>query len=226
MDHLSTSVIIPTLNGSKYIEQALDSVLRQIDRQDQVIVVDNDSSDATPEILKRYQPRVTVLHQTRRGPSAARNAGLTAADRDFIAFLDHDDFWPEGRHAAFLHCIAESPGCNSVVGRLRILIEDGVDAGAYRSWDRQFDPKKLDTCLISRDLIQSVGYFDETLHHGEDNDYYLRLVEAGFRPKACDVDALWYRRHASNLTNEAPDKTRIMMDLVRRKMARRRVEPE
>ena len=219
-------MIIPTLNGSKYIEQALDSVLRQIDRHDQVIVVDNGSSDATPEILKRYQPRVTVLHQTRRGPSAARNAGMEAADRDFIAFLDHDDFWPEGRHAAFLRCIAASPACNSVVGRLRIIAEDAPEATAYEAWDGQIDAKVLPTCLISRDLIQSVGDFDETLHHGEDNDYYVRLVEAGFRPKACDVDALWYRRHASNLTNEAPDKTRIIMDLVRRRMARRRAEPE
>ena len=217
-----TTVIIPTLNGAAFIEAALISVLQQTTSRDDVIVIDNGSGDETLTILKRYEPRITVLKEDKPGASAARNAGLRIAKGDFIAFLDHDDQWPADRHAALLSCLLSS-GANAAVGRLRILVEPGTDGRSYESWDGQIDPKMLGTCLFSRSLIESAGFFDETIRgHWEDNDFYLRLVETGMRPQICDVDALFYRRHSSNITNDSHSRIDIMLDLVRRKMDRRR----
>jgi glycosyltransferase involved in cell wall biosynthesis len=217
-----TTVIVPTLNGAAYIDAALISVLKQTTESDQIIVIDNGSVDETATILQRYERRITILKEDKPGAAAARNAGLRIAKGDFIAFLDHDDQWPDGRHADFLSCLHRS-GANSVVGRLRILVEPGTDGRAYDSWDGQIEPKILGTCLFRRSLVEAAGLFDETIRgHGEDNDFYLRLVEAGMKLQICDVDALYYRRHSSNITNHAHSRVEIMLDLVRRKMDRRR----
>jgi glycosyltransferase involved in cell wall biosynthesis len=88
------SVIIPVRNGEKSIRRCIESVLasRYPPEQMEVICVDNGSSDGTSAVLREFQPRIRVLQESRRGPAAARNAGLRAATREFVAFTDADCF--------------------------------------------------------------------------------------------------------------------------------------
>lgn len=90
------SVIIPVYNREDYLAQALDSVLAQTLQDIEVICVDNGSTDASPEILRRYEATspvaFKVLAQGHAGPGAARNAGLDVASGEYICFLDSDDF--------------------------------------------------------------------------------------------------------------------------------------
>jgi GT2 family glycosyltransferase len=92
----------------------------------------------------------------------------------------------------------------------------------YSSWEGKHVPGMLQTCLFTRGLVEAVGSFDETMTHGEDNDFYLRLRESGMKLTLCDVDAVYYRRHAANASNAAPSRTKTYMDLVARRLARRR----
>src|SRR4030042_308579 len=88
------SVIMPCLNGERHIQAAIDSVLAQTFDDFELIVVDNGSTDRTPEILDAVNdPRLRVLTLTDRGVSLARNLGLRAARGTFIAFIDSDDSW-------------------------------------------------------------------------------------------------------------------------------------
>ena len=88
------SIIMPCLNGERHIQAAIDSVLTQTFDDFELIVVDNGSTDRTPEILGSVDdPRLRVLSLPERGVSRARNLGLREARGAFIAFLDSDDTW-------------------------------------------------------------------------------------------------------------------------------------
>ena len=103
------SVIIPVFNASKYICQAVDSVLTQTYKDFEIIVVDDGSTDHTAEALKKYGDRIKYLHQDNAGPTVARNNGINKTSGEYIAFLDADDLWyPENlkQKVSFLktHC--------------------------------------------------------------------------------------------------------------------------
>lgn len=88
------SIIMPCLNGARHVQAAIDSVLAQTFNNFELIVVDNGSTDRTPEILEAIiDPRLRLLSLPERGVSRARNLGLQEARGAFIAFLDSDDTW-------------------------------------------------------------------------------------------------------------------------------------
>ncbi len=87
------SCVIPVFNGERYLGEALESVLAQSYQPLEVIVVDDGSTDGTAEVARRYGERVRYVWQPNAGETAARNLGLTAAQGEFIAFLDADDVW-------------------------------------------------------------------------------------------------------------------------------------
>ena len=90
---MTVSVVIPTYNGIRTIGATLDSVLQQTQAADEILVMDDGSTDGTVSFLRSYAPRVTVFQQENRGVAAARNALCVRATGDLIAFLDHDDIW-------------------------------------------------------------------------------------------------------------------------------------
>ena len=92
-DRRSITAVIPAHNRERLIERAVDSVLAQERPADEIIVVDDGSSDQTAELVKRYGDRVKLISQTQSGVSVARNTGVEKSSSEFIAFLDSDDIW-------------------------------------------------------------------------------------------------------------------------------------
>ncbi len=90
---MSISVLIPACNCSKTIQLTLDSVLAQTLPPDEVIVMDDGSTDSTFGILSSYRPRIKVLQQPNTGVAGARNALVKKANCDLVSFLDSDDLW-------------------------------------------------------------------------------------------------------------------------------------
>src|ERR1700735_1471225 len=112
-----TSVIMPVRNGVRFVEAAIDSALPQLGPVDEIVVVTDPSRDSTLSVLARMQDRrIRVLNGAGRGVSSARNIGLAAAAGEFIAFLDHDDLWPEGRHRTMLLAMIGEPQIGAVFG--------------------------------------------------------------------------------------------------------------
>ena len=178
------SVIIPTYNRGWIIEEAVDSVLSQVYRDFELIIVDDGSTDNTLEILNSYQDDITVFRQNNHGVSTARNRGITAASGRFIAFLDSDDLWlPQKlfRQVEFFNKNQDAQICQTE----ETWIRKGVRVNPkkrHKKPEGMIFEQSLALCLVSpsavmirRSLFDEVGVFDEKLPVCEDYDLWLRI---------------------------------------------------
>ena len=121
----SISAIIPVHNGARFLSEALRSVKEQRLPADEIIVVDDGSSDGSADIVRREHPDAVLIQQPRAGAAAARNAGARRARCEALAFLDHDDLWPPERNADLLRAWRAHPEADVVCGAFRLLAEPG-----------------------------------------------------------------------------------------------------
>ena len=178
------SVIIPTFNRAWILEEAVDSVLAQTCPADEIIIVDDGSTDNTQTLLRRFGSRIQVLRQPNRGVSAARNAGWRRATGALIALLDADDLWLPTkleRQIAFFNTHPEARICQTE----EIWMRRGKRVNPKRRHRKPsgwiFEPS-LALCLVSpsavmmrRELLEEMGGFDEALPACEDYDLWLRV---------------------------------------------------
>ncbi|XSG86400.1 MAG: glycosyltransferase family 2 protein [Methylohalobius sp. ZOD2] len=126
MKKIDFSVVIAVYNGAKTLRRAIDSILDQTHSPREIIVVDDGSTDGTAEIAGAYDPPVRLLRQSRnRGVSAARNAGVEAAQGEWIAFLDADDYYYPNRLALTAKLIANYPDVEFVTADFDYRDENG-----------------------------------------------------------------------------------------------------
>jgi len=194
----SVSVVIPAFNAAGYIGAALESVLQQRSGEQQVIVVDDGSTDDTPRILAGFGARITVVRQENRGPAAARNAGLDLSEGEFITFIDADDLWPHGRLDGHLAYLRSHPGTEVLLGAIQHVRD--VDGG-WEPYGEPFHAMSLPSGIFRRDLFLSVGRLDESLFYCEDVDWFFRARRAGVALAKTPEIGLYHRRHRHNLTN-------------------------
>ena len=189
------SVIIPAYQAADDIREALDSVFSQNFSHFEVIVV-NDGSPDTPELeaaIAPYQSRLRYIAQANRGAGAARNTGLRAARGTYVAFLDADDLWSPDclrRHVWFLDAHAD---CAMVYGDAlitgesplagRTFMQNAPSAGeaTLLALIEQRCNIPLSTVVARRDVVATIGLFDESLRRGQDFDLWLRIAAAGHR---------------------------------------------
>lgn len=215
---VETSVIIPVLNGEAYICAALESVLKQINMDDEVLVIDDGSSDSTRSLVRAFGERVRLLSGLGAGPSAARNLGLAYSSGSFVAFLDHDDLWPDERHERLKNALLSDQNADIAVGRLNICIQSEIkvkEQADYLAWNGQHSPTMIGSCLYRRNIIQRVGGFNERLKRGEDSELHVRLLRDSAIFTKVDCDSLIYRRHSTNSTNISTDFKELAFELVR-----------
>ncbi|MHC1744128.1 MAG: glycosyltransferase family 2 protein [Syntrophobacteraceae bacterium] len=178
------SVIIPTYNRLQLVREALHSVLAQLLPPDEVIVVDDGSTDGTGALPSVNSERVCYVRQHHAGVSAARNHGLRSARGEWLAFLDSDDLWLPGKLAAQMRFLAENPHLR-VVQTEELWLRNGkrVNPKNYHAKPNGtcFE-RLLERCLVSpsavmihRSIFDVVGGFDETLPACEDYDLWLRI---------------------------------------------------
>jgi glycosyltransferase involved in cell wall biosynthesis len=219
-----TSVIIPVRNGERFIAEAIGSVLEQLAPDDEIVVVDDVSTDNTRSVLARMRDRrIRVQDGSGRGVSSARNIGLAAATGEFIAFLDHDDMWPPHRHAVLLQVLLADVTVDCAIGRLRLRMEhDAIALPQIPDMEGRLALNlNLGAALFRRRIIDMVGGFDEGMQFWEDIDYFVRLAECDYRTSLCDADTLIYRRHSANATCDVEGSKRGITQLIRRKLIRR-----
>ena len=119
------SVVIPCHNGSRYLREAVESVLAQGYRDLELVVIDDGSTDGSHEIVRSIA-RVTVYRQPRLGVSEARNAGLQLTTGEFVLFHDADDRLLPGAVATGLRAFAAHPRCGFVYGFSSQIDADGA----------------------------------------------------------------------------------------------------
>lgn len=122
---ISISAVIPAYNADEYIARAIDSVLKQTHSVDEIIVIDDGSTDSTAEAVKHYGQKVHYIYQPNAGVSAARNAGIEAAVSNWIAFLDADDEWMPNKIELQTEVLSKNPDLAWISGNyLRCLCDE------------------------------------------------------------------------------------------------------
>lgn len=201
---MRVSAIIPTYNRRQDVLRAIECALRQSAPAEEVIVVDDGSTDGTVEAVKqRYGAQVRFFQQTNAGVSAARNKGIRESHGDWIAFLDSDDLWhPEKleRQAAAIECFEGTAGVcftdNSYAGNPHmsysrfeeIRFTDAPAVGVLEDTAWRIlagrEPFFTSSLLIRRSLLDEIAGFDESLTLREDTDLVFRLC---FKTQFCFV---------------------------------------
>jgi glycosyltransferase involved in cell wall biosynthesis len=203
------SVIVPAFNHAPYVRAALDSIFVQAHRPLEVIVVDDGSTDETASALDAYAGRVILLRQANAGPARARNAALSHARGEFLAFLDADDLWHPEKLARQLARFARQPRLEVSVCRVENFW-DGDPAEetarlAERDHTKVMDGVVMQALVARRGLFERVGGFDPQFRFGEDTDWYVRAGERGAISEYWP-EVLGYRRvHERNMTRIWPE---------------------
>ncbi len=180
------SVVIPTYNLAPLLPGAVESVREQRWPDLEIIVVDDGSTDETPEVLERLSSGGDLrwFRQENAGAAAARNRGIREASKGWVAFLDADDFWLAGKLAAQFQELERRPSAAFSYTDVRIRREAGEDHDlACGTTERPLLPQLLagnmfatPTALVRRDCFDRVGLFDARLRTGEDWDMWMRLA--------------------------------------------------
>jgi len=180
------SVVIPIYNRQDLLSRAIDSVLQQTRPADEIIVVNDGSTDGTSKALRQYGNQIKILNQTNQGVSAARNAGIRNAIGNWIALLDSDDAWlPEKLQQAenFIHKNPET----QIFQSEELWVRNGRRVNPknkHKKIGGDIFSASLPLCIVSpsavlihKPLLDEMGLFDESFPVCEDYDLWLRISQ-------------------------------------------------
>jgi glycosyltransferase involved in cell wall biosynthesis len=210
----TVSVIIPAYNAARFLADSLRSVIQQTRRPEEIIVIDDGSTDDTATIARSFATAVRYVRKPNGGPASARNHGLKLAHGDLVAFQDADDVWIREKlelqpaylqtHSAYDMVYAD---LSEVDEDLHVLQPSKFAAERIRPHEGRIFSHQArcgyifsQTTVIRRAVFDRIGGFKADLRLHEDTHFFLRVAYGslvGFLPRS----TLLRRRHATNLSN-------------------------
>ncbi|MGY8656410.1 MAG: glycosyltransferase family 2 protein [Verrucomicrobiia bacterium] len=182
------SVVIPAYNYAHYLPLAIDSVLQQNYPTFEIIIVDDGSTDNTPQVTEAYGDRIRVIRKENAGLSAARNTGIKAARYPYVAFLDADDEWMPGLLASMVWHFLKAPEPLDIVACQHLPVDQSGQLLRCKHLIKIL-PREIEfedillksrfspsAAIIRRDAFDECGDFDESLRSSEDRDMWLRIA--------------------------------------------------
>lgn len=187
----SVCVVIPLYNAAATIQSTLESLTQQTRLPDNVIVVDDGSSDAGPQIVRDFVApfRLTLLQQTNQGPGSARNKGIFAAEETHIAFLDADDQWHPQKLEKQLALYADLTLDGHSVGLIDCYQLSVFPGGKEQLEERRKSGRHFSDfihgnvingtsgVLVVREVVTALGGFDTSIRFAEDRMLWTRIAE-------------------------------------------------
>lgn len=236
---ITVSVVIPAFNAKDYIGRAIDSVLAQTRRADEIIIVDDGSTDDTRQILQPYGDAVRYLYRDNAGAARARNTAIEAARSEWIAFLDADDVYDPQKLKRQIELLEKNPDLVWCYGNYQTCLfgteqirraHDPVQAEAYLSGNEYFEnylnayeagfPGHTNTLLVKRIVLDEIGGFDKTLSWGQDADLCFRIAyrypKVGYAPQSL---AVTYFKRPGSITDLHWGRADVRCDFLRRHLA-------
>lgn len=199
------SVIVATHNYARYLPQAIESILQQTYTDRELIVVDDGSTDETPQTIEPYAHQLHYEQQSNQGVSATRNRGLDLASGELIAFLDADDFYLPDKLALQVHRFDTEPSLGLVHSGWLLVNQQGETITTIEPWLNaphlnleawlHWKPVIPGPMLFRREWLQRVGGFNTSLRYAEDLDLIFRLSLAGCQAAWVYQPTLCYRQH-------------------------------
>ncbi|HWH55184.1 MAG TPA: glycosyltransferase family A protein [Gaiellaceae bacterium] len=222
-DPLAT-LVVAAWNAEPSISVALKSALAQDYEPVEVLVVDDGSTDKTPDVIRSF-PEVRYVRQENAGPSAARNRGIEEAKGEFVGFLDADDEAPPDKLSVQVGYLLAHPEVACVLGRQEVEIE-GEGAPQWLGPDNvhgDFAGVPLMSLVARRETLRELGGFDVSLRIAEDRDLLVRMRERGLRIEFLPNVVLRRKFHGQNLSFQRPDEHPVFRSL-KEKLDRARSE--
>jgi|GEM_PF-5561193 len=213
----SLSIVTPVHNGARHLAATVESILNQSLADFEYILIDDGSTDASPEILAAYaakDTRIRVITQSNQGIAHSRNRGFIEARADVVAFLDHDDIALPERMARQLTLLSERSDITAVGCFMEFMAEDekSLYVGrhphvpeAVRAHILAGECPIPTTCLmVRRDIALRYGGLNPAYEPADDFEFLLRLIQNG---------------HACALVPEVWQRYRVMRDNTSHKRA-------
>ena len=216
------SVIVPVFNGERYLRQALESALCQTHRPVEVIVADDGSTDGTATVAASLP--VTYLRQENRGPGAARNAAVSRASGDFLAFLDSDDVWLPDKLAIQIGALYDAPAAGYALCYLRYLLDSSrpVPRWYFKRGPPEGEGGYAPSCwLVRRSAWDRVGPFQTARLFGEDFDWMSRAKEVDVRAIMVTDTLVLRRIHDDQLVSRTDEMRQGLLDTLRASVHRK-----
>lgn len=213
--HSLVSVIVPVYNAAATIAETIASVYSQQYSNWELILVDDGSKDNSLEILSGYNdPRVKVFSQPNRGVAAARNLGISKASGKYIAFLDADDLWRADKLQKSLEALTS--GSYALVYTDVMEFESDLKMARFHTYSEPVDVNddyhrllthdyiSTLTVVVEKEVLDTVGNFDEMLFGTEDWDLWIRIAQAHSIFKV--EEPLSFYRYSANGLSKNRDK--------------------
>lgn len=218
--------IVPVYNGERFVAETIESMLAQTYRPIEVIVVNDGSTDSTPDVLGQFADRINVINQENAGQAAARNRGIEAANGDFIAFLDADDLWLPEKLEVQMKYLAANPEADLCTCMMVNFWENELAAEAEKLRDTAHAQPYLATwqgILARRQVFESVGALDTGAVFSDVREWLHRAKGMGVQTTHLDQVLVRRRIHANNLSRgRGEHDPALLLRLAERAVARRR----
>jgi GT2 family glycosyltransferase len=208
------SVLIDTYNHERFIEKAIGSVLQQDFPADEreILVMDDGSTDATPEIVRRFEPQLRLLRKENGGQASAFNAGIPQCKGEIVAFLDGDDWWARKKLTRVAETLRAEPAVGFVGHGIVIVDSEGREQSETLREGHRFQANSVEggrlfrrrgafmgtsRMTIRRELLEQIGLVPEAIEIQADE--YLFTLAAVLTEAVILPDALtFYRLHEAN----------------------------
>ena len=218
------SVVMIVRNGERFLGSAIESVRAQDYRPLEIIVVDGQSTDATPAIAVSF-PDVRLIAQTGRGVADAYNVGIAAARGELVAFLSHDDLWTPDKVSAQVEYLRAHPDIQYCVGRVKFFLEAGCSPPPGFKRDLLVGDHVgfiMETLMARRSVFRALGGFDPTLSVANDTDWFARAKDAGVLMAVIPKLLVLKRLHGTNLTGNTVVLREEVLEIVTHSLKRQR----
>ena len=205
------SIVTPSLNQGRFIEETIRSVLLQGYPNIEYIIIDGGSTDETVDIIKKYEKWLTCwVSEPDRGQSHAINKGFAKATGDIYAYINSDDFYCPNAFVTVASIFEKNGYPHLIAGECIIFDGDTIKSIFKPGW-----PKNIDHFLHpfsstfaqpasfwSKHIYHRVGGFNESLHFCFDQEFFLKIALTGVRPRLISDQISQYREHSDTKTHQ------------------------
>ncbi len=207
------SIVVPAYNAERYLQETISSVIKQKYTNWELLIVNDGSKDNTLSIAQTFaskEPRINIIDKSNSGVSDTRNTGVKNAKGEILFFLDADDVWNENNISDKVKRLND-PACDAVYSACEMIDEHSVSFSQYLQGS---DNLKLEDMLLSKgnyttapsgiavkkSVLHKIGGFDTNLSNNADQDFFIRILAAGFKISYIK-ETLWkYRMHSNSMS--------------------------
>jgi len=218
------SIIIPTYNGEKFLRDALQSVITQSYPHWELLVIDNGSTDLTKEIVMSF-PRAQYFFLENRNVNSARNTGVQHSRGEYIAFLDHDDMWNIEKLTKQVAFLEENDEYMAAVCHQQMYLQPGYSKPHWlkEAFLQRAMPAYLPSALLMRkSALNSSDFFDESLLHTSDVEWFFRVKDQGLKVKLLEETLVERRIHEDNASNNVQNLQKELLIIIKNSLNFRR----